>query len=225
MKRPFKFFSGGILVTFEGSEGCGKSTQIRRLAASLRKKGYAVLVTREPGGTCIGERIRHLLKFSKSNGGMTAETELMLFSASRAQLMREKILPALSRGEIVVCDRFIDSTTVYQGVARKLDRNFIECLHRFATAHRKPDLTLVLDLDVTMGLKRARKKTKTTDRMEAQRRSFYEAVRRGFRDLARRESKRVKLMDATKPIPVVAENIWTQVQSLLGKRTSSRKIN
>ncbi len=206
----------GLLITFEGSEGCGKSTHIRRLAARLRRLGRKVLVTREPGGTPVGERIRHLLKFSKSNGDMVPETELMLFSASRAQLVREKILPALARGEIVLCDRFADSTTVYQGVARRLEPAFIARLNHFIIAGRKPDLTLVLDLDAATGLARARKKTKTTDRMESQRRSFYEAVRRGFRDLACREPKRVKLLDVSNPISEVAKNIWSHVRTQVG---------
>jgi dTMP kinase len=202
-------------VTFEGSEGCGKSTQIRRLASRLQKRGRSVLVTREPGGTPVGERIRHLLKFSKSNGGMVSEAELMLFSASRAQLVREKILPALSKGKIVLCDRFADSTTVYQGVARKLDPSFIARLNDFITAGRKPDLTFILDLDVTTGLKRARKKTKTVDRMEAQCRSFYEAVRRGFRALAKREPRRVKVVDATQSVEQVEETIWKHFHKIL----------
>jgi len=207
--------SRGLFITFEGSEGCGKSTHIRRLAARLRRMGCHVLVTREPGGTPVGERIRHLLKFSKSNGGMVAEAELMLFSASRAQLAREKILPALARGKIVLCDRFADSTTVYQGAARGLDPAFVARLNQFVIAGRKPDLTLVMDVDVRTGLARARKKTKTADRMESQRMSFYRAIRQGFCRLAKKEPGRVKLIDATTPIPEVAENIWNHVRAVL----------
>lgn len=209
------FSPRGLFITFEGSEGCGKTTQIRRLAARLRRLGHPVLLTREPGGTPVGERIRHLLKFSKSNGGMVAETELMLFSGSRAQLVREKILPALERGGIVLCDRFADSTTVYQGAARRLDAGFIARLNRFVIAGRPPDLTLILDLDASIGLKRARKKTRTADRMEAQRRSFYETVRRGFRELARREPRRVKVIDAARLIAEVADAIWRLVEPRL----------
>jgi dTMP kinase len=198
----------GLFITFEGSEGCGKSTQIRRLATRLRRLGYSVVLTREPGGTPVGERIRHLLKFSKSNGRMVPEAELMLFSASRAQLVREVILPSLSQKKIVLCDRFADSTTVYQGVARKLDPKFIQTLNQFITAQTKPNLTFVLDLDVTKGLSRAQKKTKLRDRMEAQRRSFYQAVRRGFHQLARREPRRVKLIDASRSIQEVENDIW-----------------
>ena len=205
----------GVFITFEGSEGCGKSTQIRRLAGRLRRLGFRVLATREPGGTPVGERIRHLLKFSKSGRAMTPAAELLLFSASRAQLVREQILPTLARGEIVLCDRFVDSTTVYQGIGRRLEAGFVARLNEFAIAGRKPDLTLVLDLDVAVGLARARGKTRTADRMEAQRRSFYQAVRRGFQALARREPARVKLIDASRPIAAVAEEIWTLVQPRL----------
>lgn len=207
--------SKGLFITFEGSEGCGKSTQIKKLANRLRKKRYRVFVTREPGGTAVSERIRHLLKFSKANGNMTPEAELLLFSASRAQLVREKILPALLRGEIVLCDRFVDSTTVYQGVGRKLNLSFIHAVNEFATADRKPDLTLVLDANISTGLTRAKKKTKSRDRMEAQKKSFYQSVQKGFRALAKKEPRRVKLIDATRSISEVGEDVNGYVNDLL----------
>jgi dTMP kinase len=216
MKRPRH--PSGLFITFEGSDGCGKSTQIRRLAAHLRRLGHRVMVTREPGGTPVGERIRHLLKFSKSGHAMTPEAELLLFSASRAQLVREKILPALALGEVVLCDRFADSTTVYQGVGRKLDAACVAHLNDFAIAARKPDLTLVLDLDVATGLARAQRKTRTRDRMESQRRSFYQAVRRGFQALARREPRRVKLIDASRSVDEVAHAIWHIVKPRISER-------
>src|SRR5712692_3372408 len=122
----------GTFITFEGSEGCGKSTQVERLAARLERLGILFLVTREPGGTPIGETIRELLQFAPQGAGMTAETELLLFEASRSQLVRETIKPALERGLCVIADRFFDSTTVYQGAARKLDRQIIEQLNAFA---------------------------------------------------------------------------------------------
>jgi dTMP kinase len=205
----------GLFITFEGSEGCGKSTQIKRLAHQLRRNGHRVFVTREPGGTPVSERIRHLLKFSKSSGNMTPEAELLLFSASRAQLVREKILPALSRGEIVLCDRFVDSTTVYQGVGRKLNLSVIQAVNEFAIANRKPDLTLVLDANVSTGLARAKKKTNSPDRMEAQKKSFYLSVQKGFRALAKKEPRRVKIIDATKSILEVSENVKDYVRPLL----------
>src|SRR5206468_9884531 len=135
-------------ITFEGSEGCGKSTQVQRLAARLEKLGVPFLITREPGGTAIGESIRELLQFAPQSAGMTPETELLLFEASRSQLVRELIKPALESGKYVIADRFFDSTTVYQGVARKLDRNIVRQLNAFAVGDCVPDVTFLLDVDV-----------------------------------------------------------------------------
>src|ERR1700720_1279789 len=134
-------------ITFEGSEGSGKSTQVQRLAARLEGSGVPYLVTREPGGTPIGETIRELLQFASHNSGMTPEAELLLFEASRSQLVREVIKPALERGICVIADRFLDSTTVYQGAARKLDREMIERVNAFALGDFVPDITFVLDVD------------------------------------------------------------------------------
>ena len=135
------------LITFEGSEGCGKSTQVKRLAARLEKCRIVAAVFREPGGTAIGEAIRHLLQHSEENHGMSPETELLLFEASRSQLVREKIQPALQRGEWVICDRFFDSTTVYQGAARQLHLGLVKKLNAFVVGDCVPDLTFVLDID------------------------------------------------------------------------------
>jgi dTMP kinase len=206
--------SQGLFITFEGSEGCGKSTQVRRLAAWLRKNGLTVLLLREPGGTAMGERIRHLLKFSKSAGAMSSEAELFLFLASRSQLVLEKIIPALKSGTVVLCDRFADSTLVYQGFARGLDLKLIRKLNQVATHAIQPDLTIVLDQPVVTGLRRARKKTRTPDRMEHQKRQFYEAVRRGFRALSKSEPGRVKMVDATPSVDEVAERIVQLVKAL-----------
>ena len=137
----------GLFISFEGSEGCGKSTQIQRLAARLTRLEKTLLLTREPGGTEIGEHLRELLQHSPAGHAMCAETELLLFTASRAQLVREKILPALAGGTIVVADRFLDSTTVYQGVARRLDPGQVRAINRFAVGDCLPDLTFILDLD------------------------------------------------------------------------------
>src|SRR5690242_4175576 len=135
-------------ITFEGSEGCGKSTQVRLLAARLEKLQIPLLVTREPGGTPIGESIRDLLQFAPQSAVMTAETELLLFEASRSQLVREVIQPALARGDCVISDRFFDSTTVYQGAARRLDPKIVEQVNRFAVGDCMPDVTFVLDVDL-----------------------------------------------------------------------------
>src|SRR5437868_9160838 len=135
-------------ITFEGSEGCGKSTQVRRLTARLENAGIAFLITREPGGTEIGESIRELLQFAPESASMTAETELLLFEASRSQLVHELIKPALARGDCVIADRFFDSTTIYQGAARKLDPKIVEQLNRFAAGDCVPDVTFVLGVDL-----------------------------------------------------------------------------
>ena len=134
----------GRLITFEGTEGCGKSTQIARLVERLRAEGRATRLVREPGGTPIGEEIRHTLKHSPANHAMTAEAELLLMNASRAQLVREVIQPALAAGEIVLCDRFYDSTTAYQGYGRGLDLGRVKAVIDFAVGETRPDLTLLL---------------------------------------------------------------------------------
>ena len=135
-------------ITFEGSEGCGKSTQVKRLAARLEAAGVQFLLTREPGGTPIGEKIHDLLQFAPESAAMKPETELLIFEASRSQLVREIIEPALERGVLVISDRFYDSTTVYQGAARKLDPAVVEQLNAFAVGRCRPDVTFLLDVDV-----------------------------------------------------------------------------
>jgi dTMP kinase len=187
----------GIFISFVGSEGCGKSTQIRRLAAFLQTLGREVLILREPGGTPIGETIRHLLKHDKNAAAMTPEAELLLFAASRAQLVREVIRPALEKGIVVLCDRFLDSTTVYQGVARALDSSDVAAINSFAVGELLPDLTLLLDLDVEEGRRRAASRGEPVDRMEQEDAGFYEAVRRGYLDLAREYPGRITLIDAS----------------------------
>jgi dTMP kinase len=194
-------------ITFEGSEGCGKSTQVKRLIARLQKSGVPFLVTREPGGTEIGESIRELLQFAPQSANMTAETELLLFEASRSQLVREVIKPALARGECVIADRFFDSTTVYQGAARRLDMKMVEQLNQFAAGDCIPDVTFVLDVD----LKTARSRMQAPrrpDRMEMQSDDFYERVIEGYRQLAKQESKRVALIDGTKSVGSIETEIW-----------------
>src|SRR5713226_6142912 len=140
--------SRGTFITFEGSEGCGKSTQVQRLAEHLKRSGIPHLVTREPGGTPIGESIRELLQFAPHGSEMKPETELLLFEASRSQLVRQVIKPALEQGTCVISDRFFDSTTVYQGAARKLDGQVVVQLNAFAAGDCVPDLTFVLDIDL-----------------------------------------------------------------------------
>jgi dTMP kinase len=194
-------------MTFEGSEGCGKSTQVQRLAARLQKLQIPFLVTREPGGTPIGETIRELLQFAPHNSAMTPETELLLFEASRSQLVRETIKPALERGVCVIADRFFDSTTVYQGAARRLDREMVERLNAFAVCDCVPDITFVLDVDAATAESRMQK-PRRADRMEQQPVEFYDRVRRGYRDLAAREPDRIVLIDGSRNADEIEKEIW-----------------
>ena len=199
-------------ITFEGSEGSGKSTQVQRLAARLQQMGIPHLVTREPGGTAIGESIRELLQFAPHNAAMTSETELLLFEASRSQLVREKIKPALEYGLCVIADRFFDSSSVYQGAARKLDRQIVEGLNAFAVGDCVPDVTFVLDVDASTAESRMRK-PRRHDRMEQQSTDFHERVRKGYRDLPAREPNRIVLIDGSREAHVVENEIWEIISS------------
>ena len=215
----------GIFVSFEGSEGCGKSTQIRLLADRLKSLGHEVLLTREPGGTEIGEQLRHLLQFSKAGHRMASETELLLFTASRAQLVREVIVPALDAGTMVLADRFLDSTTVYQGVARKLDPAEVAAINRFAVGNTLPDITFVLDLDLAVARERLKNRpapASAPDRMESQPAAFFEAVRAGYLKLAQDNPQRVRLLDAASPIENLAERIWQELAPHLESPAESK---
>ena len=204
----------GKFITFEGGEGSGKSTHIERLVTRLRQEGNRVLVAREPGGTEVGEQIRHILQYSKQSAGMVPETELLLFCASRAQLVREIIQPALNDGRVVICDRFFDSTTVYQGVGRKINPHAVAAINNFAVGANLPDLTLVIDLDPRIGLERARGR-ELFDRMENQSLEFHDRVRQGYLDLSKREARRVKMIDGSQAIEVIEKQIWELVKSVL----------
>ena len=205
-------------ITFEGSEGCGKSTQVERLAARLERSGIPHLVTREPGGTPIGETIRELLQFAPHNSGMTPETEVLLFEASRSQLVREIIKPALERGLCVIADRFFDSTTVYQGAARKLDRTTVERMNAFAVGDCVSDVTFVLDVDAATAESRMQK-PRRADRMEQQPPEFYERVREAYRDLAVREPKRIVLIDGSRDAAEIENEIWKTLCSRFPRLT------
>jgi dTMP kinase len=194
-------------ITFEGSEGCGKSTQVQRLAARLEKLGVPFLVTREPGGTAIGESIRELLQFAPQSAGMTPETELLLFEASRSQLVRELIKPALESGKCVIADRFFDSTTVYQGVARKLDRGIVRQLNAFAVVDCVPDVTFLLDVDLKTARSRMQQ-PRRPDRMEQQSDEFYEKVRDGYQELARWQRDRIVMIEGWQSPDDVEKEIW-----------------
>jgi dTMP kinase len=204
----------GKFITFEGGEGSGKSTHIEHAITRLREAGLSVLVVREPGGTNVGEQIRHVLQYSKTSTSMVPETELLLFCASRAQLVRELIQPALAEGKVVVADRFFDSTTVYQGVGRKIPTESVAFINGFAIGDCVPDLTLVIDLDPRIGLERARGR-ELFDRMENLSLKFHQRVRQGYLDLAAREPRRVKIIDGGQPIDIVWKQIWEHIARVL----------
>jgi dTMP kinase len=211
-------------ITFEGSEGCGKSTQVQRLAARLEQAGIPYLVTREPGGTPIGETIRELLQFAPHGVAMTPQTELLLFEASRSQLVREMIKPALKRGLCVISDRLFDSTTVYQGAARKLDAEMVARLNRFVAGNSIPDLTLILDVDPVTGRSRMKFTVRRPDRMEQESREFYDQVRAGYRELAEREPHRIVLIDGVRPADEVEHEIWKLISTRFPRLASKSKI-
>jgi dTMP kinase len=210
----------GLLITFEGTEGGGKSTQVALLAERLRKQGHRARVLREPGGTPIGEEIRHLLKHSPANEVMMPEAELLLMNASRAQLVLEVIRPALTAGEIVLCDRFYDSTTAYQGYGRQLDLALVKSVIDFAVGHTRPHLTLLLHVppEVSEARRQARQAAAAAgprDRFEEADRAFFRRVELGFQKIAEAEPERVVVIDATQGIEAVHDDIWRHVAARL----------
>lgn len=201
-------------ITLEGGEAAGKSTQIEKLRDRLSALGQNVVLTREPGGTPLGEAIRHLVKHAPEGQGMSAEAELLLFLASRAQLVRQRIAPALAEGAWVLCDRFFDSTTVYQGLGRRLPKEIVERLNAFAVGVCRPGLTLVLDLAPEEAQKRLLRRVRPegqSDRMESLPADFYARVREGYHALAKAEPQRVKLVPAGGTVEETAEAIWKEV--------------
>lgn len=206
----------GVFITFEGTEGSGKSTQIVRLENRLRKLGYTVKVVREPGGTPIGEEIRHTLKHSAANQGMTAETELLLLNASRAQLVREIVRPAIEAGEMVLCDRFYDSTIAYQGYGREMSMADVKNVIEVATGGISPNLTILLRISVNASEARrsARQNSEAMqrDRFEEANRAFFERVETGFQAIAASEPNRIKTVDGNGTIEQVEERIWEIVR-------------
>jgi len=213
----------GLFITFEGTEGSGKTTQISLLAEHLRSMGYLVRTTREPGGTPIGEEIRHTLKHSAANQAMTPEAELLLMNASRAQLVREVIRPALKSGEIVLCDRFYDSTTAYQGYGRGLDLKIVKALIDVAVGDTRPDLTLLMLVPHEVSAERLLARQATLpfmrDRIEEADRGFFERVAGGYRAIASAEPRRVRTVEASGPSERVEAAIWSFVEQALPRRS------
>ncbi len=213
----------GTFITFEGGEGSGKSTQARLLAAHLKQQGYEVLATREPGGTEIGDAIRSVL-LNPEFSAMGNVTELLLLAASRAQNVFERIKPGLERGEVVICDRFIDSTLAYQGYGRDFDLKLLEALNRLATGGVTPDLTILLDLPVEVGLGRAKALDKLEsgtgkgDRIEQEDIEFHRRLRKGFLELASREPDRFRILEITEGIEATRERVVEVVEKFLRNR-------
>lgn len=199
----------GLFITFEGPDGCGKTTQMNLLAQYFEKKGKKVVLTREPGGKGLGEKVREILL--NYNGEVSDRCESFLFLADRAQNIDIIVKPAVEQGEIVLCDRHIDSTVAYQGYGRGLDINEINMLNNLATGGKKPDLTLVFDVDVETSMKRVGKEK---DRMESAGIDFHNRVRNGYLELAKQEPTRIKVLDATKTIEEIHEKVIEIVEKL-----------
>lgn len=205
--------SAGKLISFEGSEGSGKSTQIAHLARHLQAVGRDVVSTREPGGTEIGEQIRNIIVHNSKGDEMCAETELLLFAAARAQLVREVIAPALLQGSVVLSDRFLDSSTVYQGVARNLSLDPVNHINLFAVGNVMPDLTIIIDVPTDVSLARIRQRASDLpNRMERENIDFYEKVRAGYLVLAKGIPDRFFVVDGTLSEEVVQKKIWAEVE-------------
>ena len=203
----------GVFISFEGIEGTGKSTHVRLLANHLRVLGHTVIQTAEPGGTPISLKIRQLL-LSLDSRGMDYMTELLLYNAARVQHIREVISPALRQGDIVITDRFSDSTLAYQGYGRGIDRQVIEALDAVATNSMRPDLTLLLDIDVETGLRR-NKEINKNDRLELEDVAFHEKVKKGFHEIAKEEPERIRLIPCSDSIDAVHAKIKDVVTAFL----------
>ncbi len=208
-----------LFITFEGPEGGGKTTQCHRLERHLVGLGHDVLGTREPGGTDIGQEVRAVL-LDENNSLMTPEAEFLLFSASRAQLVREVIRPHLEKGGVVVCDRFFDSSLAYQGYGHRLELGALREVTRLATEGLRPDLTLLLDVPPEEGLRRRKQQSEQWNRLDAYRLSFHERVRQGFLALAEAEPRRWEVIDATEPSDAIFERVLARVQ--LAQRSQAR---
>lgn len=206
---------GGLFITFEGTDGSGKTTQQERLIEQLERSGHAVTRTVEPGGTGIGREIRRILLDSK-NTGLDSRAELLLYFASRAQNVAEVIRPALAQGRVVVCDRFTDSTIVYQGAGRGLGGEAVKALHGIACGTLQPDVTIYLDIDLETGLARALARNEAAggpdeSRMDNQAIDFHRRVRAAYLDLAAAEKQRFRVIDARGPADEVADAVWRSV--------------
>ena len=205
----------GILITFEGCDGGGKTTQLRLLAERLKQTKRAFLTLREPGGTDVGEVVRSIL-LQKKHASLCSEAELLLFEAARAQLVHEIIRPALNEGKVVLCDRFMDSTTAYQGAGRHLSLEAIDVMNTFATGDVCPNMTFLLDVPPKVSRQRVLQRTfNDLDRMEGEELNFYERVREGYLRLAEAHPERIIVVDACRDKEVIADFIWEKVHGIL----------
>lgn len=207
----------GFFITFEGGEGAGKSIQVEILASHLREEGYPLVVTREPGGTRIGEQIR-AITHNQENVDMEATTEAYLMAAARAQHVTQVIEPALEAGKMVICDRYVDSSVVYQGLGRKLGVEIIARLNDMAINGAIPNLTILLDVSPKLGLLRRNKSLKAKDRLDIQQHEFYQRVYQGYLDLAKKDPTRYVVIDASSTIVDVAKDVWECVSARLPKK-------
>lgn len=213
---PLKEKRTGTLISFEGSEGSGKSTQIAHLAEHLAEMGHDVVTVREPGGTEIGEQIRNIIVHNSKGDEMCPETELLLFAAARAQLVREIIVPALLRGAIVLSDRFLDSSTVYQGIGRNLALGPVNHINHFAVGNVMPDLTIVLDVPTELSLRRIHQRASDLpDRMERENIDFYTKVREGYLLLAKELPERLVVINGAAREALVQKQVWAAVKPRL----------
>ena len=201
----------GLFISFEGGEGCGKSTQAKELAAELERHGYSTTLTYEPGGTLLGEELRRSLKKARDEG-ISAEAELLLFAAARSELTTTVLIPALEQGKVVVCDRYADSTTAYQGYGRGLPLTTVAAINQVATRGIRPDLTVLLDMDPSRALLR---KGRSQDRFEHESVAFHVRVRNGYLALAQEDPARWLVLDASRPPATTAQAIWSRVSTLL----------
>ncbi|WP_233542882.1 dTMP kinase [Kocuria tytonis] len=210
MKQPAR----GVLIVFEGGDGAGKSTQVTALARSLREAGHTVTCTREPGGTALAESVRALV-LDPAHAPVSAATEALLFAAARADHVARLIRPALERGEIVVCDRFVDSSAAYQGAGRGLGTGHVLELNQWALQGLVPDLTVVLDVDPATAEARRRGRGAAADRMESETRAFHDAVNAAFRELAHRAPSRYLVLDASDSAAGITRAVSARVTPLL----------
>lgn len=210
----------GIFITFEGPDGAGKTTQVRMLAQALEKAGHDIVMTREPGGTSISDRIRSLV-LSPEHKEMTHQAEVLLYAASRAQHVHELIIPSLEQGKIVICDRFIDASMAYQAYGLGLSAEAVWQINAFASSGLKPTRTYMLDLPVEVSAQRLMKRTEgALDRIEQKGVAYHSRVREGFHDIAQKNQDRIKIVDATQPIEKMAEQIFEDCLSLLNHSVS-----